>query len=477
MGRLGFAITALSLFLAGCATVDASWRTPDATTEAARCLDHFQDADRRVAAARVGDAQAARVAGFPYLRVSRFLASFRGEVSDTDFPAWAEHLAALDAQARRAEMKNLNAAGEIGDLERCRALLLQQDLQQAKARQALRDAARVDDSYDPGARLLGLYPIAAMPIAFGALQWRRRETEDIAGPAAALPVKGRLVSYAPPSPPTVLPDLQRAPRDGLGAPRLSDNDKAALLAAHAPVIVVDEATDADRIGALVWDAQKLVVDGALPVAYTLVSHTRFQGRVLVQLVYAFWFSERPKKGVVDLLGGRLDGIIWRVTLDEAGAPLLYDSIHPCGCYHLFFPVADWARRDTWSIWHEGSSVPERAPVLAAGERLVARLQSGTHYIKDIGVGTAKDARAYQFRDYDELRTLPLGDGGSQSLFRSDGLIAGTARGERFLFWPMGIKSAGAMRQWGHHATAFVGIRHFDDPYLLETTFRQSKAAR
>jgi hypothetical protein len=27
-----------------------------------------------------------------------------------------------------------------------------------------------------------------------------------------------------------------------------------------------------------------------------------------------------------------------------------------------------------------------------------------------------------------------------------------------------------MRQWGHHATAFVGMRHFDDPDLLARRF-------
>ena len=35
---------------------------------------------------------------------------------------------------------------------------------------------------------------------------------------------------------------------------------------------------------------------------------------------------------------------------------------------------------------------------------------------------------------------------------------------------MGIPNAGAMRQWGHHATAFVGRRHFDDARLLENSF-------
>jgi len=35
---------------------------------------------------------------------------------------------------------------------------------------------------------------------------------------------------------------------------------------------------------------------------------------------------------------------------------------------------------------------------------------------------------------------------------------------------MGIPSPGAMRQWGHHAIAFVGRRHFDDARLFEQYF-------
>ena len=56
------------------------------------------------------------------------------------------------------------------------------------------------------------------------------------------------------------------------------------------------------------------------------------------------------------------------------------------------------------------------------------------------------------------------------MFGPDGLVAGSERAERWLFWPMGIASAGAMRQWGHHATAFVGRRHFDDADLIERRF-------
>ncbi len=56
------------------------------------------------------------------------------------------------------------------------------------------------------------------------------------------------------------------------------------------------------------------------------------------------------------------------------------------------------------------------------------------------------------------------------MFGPDGIVAGTQRAERWVLWPMGIPQPGAMRQWGHHATAFIGRRHFDDPYLLERYF-------
>jgi hypothetical protein len=102
---------------------------------------------------------------------------------------------------------------------------------------------------------------------------------------------------------------------------------------------------------------------------------------------------------------------------------------------------------------------------------LVRLAPGTHYIEQVGLVKGSDSLArYGFRAYDELRSLQRLDGGRRSAFGPDGLIAGSERAERFLFWPMGIASAGAMRQWGRHATAFVGRRHFDDADLMERRF-------
>jgi hypothetical protein len=35
---------------------------------------------------------------------------------------------------------------------------------------------------------------------------------------------------------------------------------------------------------------------------------------------------------------------------------------------------------------------------------------------------------------------------------------------------MGVLSPGAMRQYGRHAVAFIGRRHFDDPHYLQEMF-------
>jgi hypothetical protein len=103
-----------------------------------------------------------------------------------------------------------------------------------------------------------------------------------------------------------------------------------------------------------------------------------------------------------------------------------------------------------------------------------RLATASHYLVATSVveqqGIEPKGRGYRFADDSSLRSLQLAHGGRRSLFRGDGIIAGTERLEGLVLWPSGINSPGAMRQWGHHATAFVDRRHFDDPDLFEGIF-------
>jgi hypothetical protein len=75
------------------------------------------------------------------------------------------------------------------------------------------------------------------------------------------------------------------------------------------------------------------------------------------------------------------------------------------------------------------------------------------------------------QSYNRLRSLES-DRGQKNLFGYEGIVKGTQRNERFILWPSGIRSPGAMRQWGRHATAFVGRRHFDGARLFERYYQR-----
>ncbi len=295
--------------------------------------------------------------------------------------------------------------------------------------------------------------------------------------AAADPASHRRTRYAASGQIDALPTLRVSP--ALGLPAFPQSTLSRLIVRHAPHFEIETASDDDRPGALVWqrdatDGLSITIAPERPVLYVRTSHTHFAGRWLLQLIYTLWFPARPAAHADDVLAGRLDGLLWRVTLAEDGTPLVYDTIHPCGCYHLFIPT-EWVRaRPPPETVDEGLFAPQTVRSPAANERVVLRLAAVTHYLQQVAVDAAphEHALALALRDDDELRALPLPDGGTRSAFAADGLIAGSERLERFYFWPMGVASAGQMRQWGRHATAFVGRRHFDDPMLIDRYFER-----
>lgn len=434
------------LLAAACATLEPA-RAPDLR----ECAEFFAQLDARVDEAGVRDAQATRVRGFPYLRVSRLLASYRDEEAPR---ALARRMQALDLEARRHELANLGASDAVLERARdCGDRLLEADLADATSRALLLERAVVPDDYSTPGRLLGLYAITRLPFIAGVRRYEQEVREAFRKPLAP-PPDGEVIRFAPAA----------AGISGM---------HASLLAAYAPVFEIEVTGGHDRPGALHWrDGEGVpAVNADAPVVYAQAAWTRYRGRTLLQLVYTIWFSERPPQSPGDILAGKLDGVVWRATLAPDGEPLLYDSMHPCGCFHMFFPTPRARPLPPPDSALEWNFSPQEMPRLAQGERPLVRIATRTHYVERVGItrDAAGDAR-YALREYDELRSLPHPARGRRSVFGEHGLIAGTERPERFLFWPMGIRSAGAMRQWGRHATAFVGRRHFDDADLLEKRF-------
>jgi hypothetical protein len=494
--RTALAIAAV-IALGGCAAV-APPAPRDAAPDGAvvRCERLYAALDEAVAAAGAQDGGEARVPGFPYVRVDRFLASFADTPLDAAaLRAWVDALIELDRAARRAELDNVPRsarpaiAARLADggwpaiepaalVEGCSRVLRDHDLAEPRNRERLRSAARVPDDYDTWKRIVGLYVLASFPFAYGVSRYQDGVQSTFDTPLEALSARGTLVRYVPPETATLAAGevgtiIARSSRGPLGIPRPEGEDLARLLGAYAPVLEVDVVGADDRIGFPVMGAGRVpTVDVARPVAFTRVAHARVGDRVLLQLVYSFWFPARPKTSALDPLGGPLDGVTWRVTLGPDGNPLLFDSMHNCGCYHMFFPTPRAAlRRQPYTI-EETAFVPQRLPAAAPANRLVLRVASRTHYLERVTVAghDPAGARRYALAADETLRSLPGPDGAGHSLFRLDGVVPGTERGERWLFWPMGVREPGAMRQWGRHATAFIGRRHFDDPWLVERYF-------
>jgi hypothetical protein len=509
------ALAALAaLVIVGCAAP-----VPGATgVRGAPVCDAFAASiDDAVRLAGTGDAQVSRVAGARWLRTDRFAASFADEALGPEARrAWLERLRDADADARRVEVANLPSAArdalaaEARDVPAHPAIAAPSAARDAGSPSApaaqpadalravaaavarcgraevdavdadpgalavIRAAARVPDDYVGWQRALGVYPIASLPFAVGV---RREETATIAAFARhAGRVAAGTTVFAPRVAAGDAPDGPTPPvpaRDALDVPRLDAAARAALLAAHAPLWALEGDGEDDRFGALVLDDDgRARVDPTRPVVHSRVAFTRWEARVRIQLVYSAWFPRRAPARAFDPLAGHLDGVLLRLTLDESGRVAMIDSIHACGCWHVFVPVGPWRVRPAPAPGEEWALVPARLDAVPPGARVRVRLASRTHALEGIDVATAVPpaAASYTLVEEDALRTLPHPRGGTRSLYDPRGLVPGTERGERWLFWPMGVLEAGSMRQWGRHATAFVGRRHFDEADLLERRF-------
>lgn len=450
----------LATLLYGCAG------TPDAQVD--DCSALFDDLQRATQAYE--DVQFQRVPGFSGLRSDRVLAALGASAHTPEQKRqWLTYLTEHDAQASQLETAQLPAAqrrtwqaeSRQTTLARCRQHRVDDLVNDPVAFAQAVQAAHVRDDYRDWARVLGLYPLFKPVYSAGIAAWQHAVGSE------APPVDGsNWLGYAPlrlASAPT------RLRYDSLGLPQPDEVQRDALFARHAPQLKIEQRSRNDRIGTPYFTR-----DGARefsqrqPQVYQYQTWSRLNGRWHVQLVYQLWFEQRPSPHALDLYGGELDGLIWRVTLDRQGNAVLYDSIHPCGCWHGFYVPADSDLR-----FEQPASDEQRTAhrLDFAGDQPATLWLSGSEH-QLLAVDNRQSNYPmlhYQRIALDALRQLPHPQG-QRSLYDRNGLVTGSERLERWLLWPSGVVSPGAMRQWGRHATAFIGRGHFDDPYLIERYF-------
>lgn len=465
-----FAGVVLAAGLAGllpaCA-VTPNANPPQTELHSGKCAVLLQSLEQAVHASDMRDAQYAVIDGFPLYRVDRVLASLSAEADTVEKrSAWLRQASSNSLNSYAIEVANLSAsaANQLPSEAELQAVLSDCVWQQNAMLlndyhwQSFSQRIHVPSEYHAVRKVLGLYPLTNLGMKAGIASWQADTRTLFNAPIVSLSDYHQWLPSNTSSRP--VGDIVY---NALGLPELTAAQWQTLANNHAPTWMLEQGGDFDQPGKPLPGAAFEIS----PVVYWQSSIGSVHGKFLPQISYFIWFSERPKEKALDILGGKLDGLVWRLTLDqnERGdwQPLMYDSIHPCGCYHLFFPTSDLPQCAVDQD-RENAFVPQAAP---AGEFAIW-VQSATHYVQQLkAVSTPVATSSYQLRPLDELR---YANQNGQRLYGSDGIVTGTERLERFLLWTSGLVSPGAMRQWGSHATAFSGERYFDEPALFDKEF-------
>jgi len=481
----------LFIFFQGCATFTPA--PPSAISK--RPTTHsrfFELLDAEVKKAGVRDSSSEPVTHFPYLRNNRFL-TFLGKrlVNNYQKELWAKQMLLLNLDARKKEIQNLpdiaisRLADQLG-LEPQRNAILNRmtyltsnlfkfDQRQINYYRSIQSAAPYPDEYSTSLRVIGLYPIVSLPVAFFTLKTRKEFKDWYATPLDHLSTRGQVTAIAPPENKNFfgqnLSEILRSAKDGLGIPRLTEEVKKDLLLRFAPIFYQDVAAPYDWPGKVVWNKDRVSINTRKPTVYYYFSFAFLKGEPVLQINYVIWYLERKGPSTPWIERGHLDGLTVRLTLAPDGEPFMVDVMNNCGCYHFFVPSEKFVQRQVLKPIQPDAFVPQWLPDLSPQKRLGIRINSGWHQVQRIQAeNTPPGAIAYQLIPYTVLEMLPREDGRTESIFNDKGIGKGSNRIEPLLLFSMGVPDVGSMRQRGHHAIELVGRAHFDDPDLFEQNF-------
>jgi hypothetical protein len=331
-------------------------------------------------------------------------------------------------------------------------------------------------------------------------RWKMLGNNAVEGPLEAVGGDGIVFS----------PRQDRAPE--WGRSRLARASAQELVACYAPVFIQQRVSsraqqypyppEYDHIGQARLRREgsefKAFVAGQ-PRVYAIYEKRKIGNREHAQLTYTAWYPAHPRMKAFDVEEADIDSCVLRLTLDADNAPLFYETIAACGCFHKVF-VQRWLEEQAKQTYGGPLSGKKYAVEQVAGKkssidwevaglvdeprdrprRPVVFIKAGDH--KVIGMGTSArlrvpreaEVRPYELAEYAELYSLPV-DGTDQKAPFFDlgkgGKVWGAERKkERFLMNFIGVDNAG-------HPRALNEIKmHFDqstwgDPTIYDRYLR------
>lgn len=479
-------------FMSGYVLLTACSSVPEPTSyypdHLRSCTQEIVNFKRLVKQESAIDTQFMWLKEYPHLAFDRFSLSLIDALSEPKNRAkWLEYTAQKATEQRTVEFSHLpNNPFHLARLDECaHELSLFSITDQNLWQRLLQTPPEFPSDYQTWQKIIGVYPIAKL---FAQSSIDAEKQRLLQGMNAEH--NNSVIQYAP-SPQSHSSDQlgfaqelkQWLEPDKLNKektvseihwPLLNPIQTEQLLHYFAPSWRVETLSQDDHIGDVrLNENEKPTVETSSPTMYSYLSYTRFYGEVLVQLNYNVWFPRRSAKSHFDPYAGEFDAVLVRLTLNRDGEPYILDSIHSCGCYHMVFNL------DPNLTFAELPPDPEPPITLTAfpeQKPLVPTitLSAKEHMITKVSWQPTINAKTLTLAPYHQLKKLPVHgknkDKQTRSLFDSNGMLMASARAERWFLWPFGVRSPGTMRITGHHATAFIGERHFDDAFIFEPFF-------
>ncbi len=162
------------------------------------------------------------------------------------------------------------------------------------------------------------------------------------------------------------------------------------------------------------------------------------------LIYRVHFERVPFSLVpFYLVKGENVGIFVIVTLNEKGEPILFTTLHTCGCYLGFIPTSylpeealpeKWDKKDQWVYGYTLPGLLQYPPTFKNEIRPVIIIRSGTHRMKNVQLGETDELlKTYdifdaQLKTMEELEAVPVSEGQRTSFFETSGSRKGYVKG-------------------------------------------------
>jgi hypothetical protein len=213
---------------------------------------------------------------------------------------------------------------------------------------------------------------------------------------------------------------------------------------HAPIFWVEEPEiDFNRIGTVRATApDNVFVDPDSPTLYAEQRQFATEKGTYTNLIYRVHFQKIPSTFSPYYLGaGKNIGLFVIVTLGEKWQPLLYTTVHTCGCYLSFTPTSLLAKQafpEGWSRERQsvyGESLPSYLDYAGADpqqQKIQIRIRPGTHRVMDLWLNAADTTPAptvtIPLKPLAALEQLPIETGRTTSFYETSGSRTGHVKG-------------------------------------------------